>query len=143
MSAYPWMLWHSVPTPYMNCWTVIRAKSQTETWPLFIWDAPNISIEDIDRVESNILENREAEFINIWESMTLNQRRALKLIAATGGKNIYSANNLSNLGLVSMLFFGSVSEIPIYLWILLPCFSECLILPDQYLQSKYSGHPIN
>ncbi len=86
--------------------------SRCENHPMYIqefffnlWDAPNISIEDIDRVESNILKNREAEFINIWESLTLNQRRALKLIAATGGKNMYSANNLSKLG------FRSASQI--------------------------------
>ena len=86
--------------------------SRCENQPMYIqefffnlWDSPNISIEDIDRVESNILKNREAEFINIWESLTLNQRRALKLIAATGGKSIYSADNLSRLG------FRSASQI--------------------------------
>ena len=86
--------------------------SRCENHPMYIqefffnlWDFPNISIEDIDRVESNILKNREAEFINIWESLTLNQRKALKLISATGGKNIYSANNLSKLG------FRSASQI--------------------------------
>ena len=86
--------------------------SRCENQPMYIqefffnlWDSPNISIEDIDRVESNILKNREAEFINIWESLTLNQRRALKLIAATGGKSIYSVDNLSRLG------FRSASQI--------------------------------
>jgi hypothetical protein len=86
--------------------------SRCENHPMYIqefffnlWDAPDISIEGIDRVESNILKNREAEFINIWQSLTLNQRRALKLITATGGKNIYSANNLSMLG------FRSASQI--------------------------------
>lgn len=86
--------------------------SRCENHPMYIqefffslWDAPNIAIEDIDRVESEILKNREAEFINIWESLTLNQRKALKLIAATGGKNIYSADNLSKLG------FSSASQI--------------------------------
>jgi len=86
--------------------------SRCENHPMYVqefffnlWDVPNISIEDIDRVESNILKNREAEFINIWESLTLNQRKALKLIAATGGKNIYSADNLSKLG------FRSASQI--------------------------------
>jgi AAA+ ATPase superfamily predicted ATPase len=91
---------------------VENVVSRCENHPMYIqefffnlWDAPNISIEDIDRVESEILENREAEFINIWESLTLNQRKALKLIAATGGKNIYSADNLSKLG------FSSASQI--------------------------------
>lgn len=79
--------------------------SRCENHPMYIqecffnlWDAPAISIELIDRVESNILENRDAEFINSWEYLTLNQRRALKLIAATGGHNIYSADNLSKFG---------------------------------------------
>ena len=86
--------------------------SRCENHPMYIqeyffnlWDAPAISIEDIDRLESDILKKREAEFINIWESLTLNQRKALKLIASTGGRNIYSANNLSKLG------FRSASQI--------------------------------
>lgn len=86
--------------------------SRCENHPMYIqefffnlWEVPDMSIEDIDRVESEILKNREAEFINIWESLTLNQRKALKLIAATGGKNIYSADNLSRLG------FSSASQI--------------------------------
>jgi len=87
---------------------IVNVVSRCENHPMYIqefffnlWDRPNISIEDIDRVESDILKNREAEFINIWESLTLNQRKALKLITATGGKNIYSANNLSRLGFTS------------------------------------------
>jgi AAA+ ATPase superfamily predicted ATPase len=87
---------------------IVNVISRCENHPMYIqefffnlWDKANISIEDIDRIESDILKNREAEFINIWESLTLNQRKALKLITATGGKNIYSANNLSRLGFTS------------------------------------------
>jgi AAA+ ATPase superfamily predicted ATPase len=86
--------------------------SRCENHPMYIqefffnlWETSSVSTEDIDRAESNILKNRESEFINIWESLTLNQRRSLKLITATGGKNIYSADNLSRYG------FRSASQI--------------------------------
>ncbi len=66
----------------------------------YLWDIPaGISIESIDRLEFEIIKHRETEFINIWDSLTLNQRKTLKLIAVTGGKNIFSADNLSRLGL--------------------------------------------
>ncbi|MGD8522165.1 MAG: ATP-binding protein [Desulfobacterales bacterium] len=67
----------------------------------YLWDAPDISIEFTDRVEFKILQNREVEFISIWESLTLNQRKALKLVVAAGGKNIYSADHLSKFGFKS------------------------------------------
>jgi hypothetical protein len=66
-----------------------------------LWDVPDISIELIDEVELEILQNREAEFIGCWESLTLNQKKALKLIVAAGGENIYSADNLSKFGFKS------------------------------------------
>lgn len=82
--------------------------SRCENHPMYVqefffnlWEVPDISFELIDRVELNILKNRLAEFIYIWESLTLNQKRALKLVAATGGQNIYAANNLSKLGFKS------------------------------------------
>ena len=82
--------------------------SRCENHPMYIqefffnlWDAKNISIELIDGVELEILQNREAEFIGCWESLTLNQKKALKLIVAAGGENIYSADNLSKFGFKS------------------------------------------
>jgi AAA+ ATPase superfamily predicted ATPase len=82
--------------------------SRCENHPMYIqeyffnlWDAPDISIERIDRVELKILQNREAEFISIWESLTLNQRKAMKLIVAAGGKNIYAADHLAKFGFKS------------------------------------------
>jgi AAA+ ATPase superfamily predicted ATPase len=82
--------------------------SRCDNHPMYIqefffnlWDARAISIELVDRVELEILQNREAEFIGCWESLTLNQKKALKLIVAAGGKNVYSADNLSNYGLKS------------------------------------------
>jgi hypothetical protein len=60
-----------------------------------LWNEPECSIEVIDRVESEVVENRTAEFSFAWDSFSLNQKKTLKLIAATGGKNVFSAENLS------------------------------------------------
>jgi AAA+ ATPase superfamily predicted ATPase len=66
----------------------------------YLWDMQaDISIQSIDRLEFEIIKHRETEFINIWDSLTLNQRKTLKLIASTGGKNIFAADNLAGLGL--------------------------------------------
>jgi hypothetical protein len=64
-----------------------------------LWDEPDAAMADIERVEGQIIESRLAEYATAWDSFTLNQRRTLKLIAATGGRNIYAADNLSRFGL--------------------------------------------
>ena len=45
-----------------------------------------------------ILEKRLPEFSYAWDSLSLNQKRALKLIAGTGGINIFAAENLDRFG---------------------------------------------
>jgi AAA+ ATPase superfamily predicted ATPase len=82
--------------------------ARCENHPMYIqefffhlWDAPEVSVERIEQIESTILESREIEFINIWESLTLNQKKSLKLISATGGKAVFSADNLSRWGFTS------------------------------------------
>ena len=34
----------------------------------------------------------------LWDALSLNQKRALKLIAGTAGKNIFAAENLNQFG---------------------------------------------
>ncbi len=63
-----------------------------------LWDEESVYIETIDRIERRIIRSRMAEFAYAWDSLTLNQRRALKLIVATGGKSIYAANRLAQFG---------------------------------------------
>ena len=60
-----------------------------------LWFEPECSIEVIDRVERQITVNRAAEYSHVWDSLSLNQKKALKLIAMTGGKSIFSSDNLS------------------------------------------------
>lgn len=63
-----------------------------------LWDMQEISMASIDKLELQILKHREAELITAWESLTLNQKRVLKLIALTQGKNLFSADNMSQVG---------------------------------------------
>ena len=63
-----------------------------------IWIEKKISFELLDKIERSIVKKRIPEYAYAWDSMTLNQRRALKLIAGTAGKNIFSAESLNRFG---------------------------------------------
>ena len=63
-----------------------------------LWAEEELSFEHLDKVERNLLEKRVPEYSYLWDSLTLNQRRALKLIAGTKGKNIFAAENLDRFG---------------------------------------------
>jgi hypothetical protein len=63
-----------------------------------LWEENEISNTVIYQKERRIISSRFAEFAYAWDSLTLNQRRALKLIVATGGKGLYAADNLVRFG---------------------------------------------
>ena len=63
-----------------------------------LWQQESLSATVIDGLERRIIRRRMAEFAYAWDSLTLNQRRALKLIAATGGKGLYAVDNLARFG---------------------------------------------
>jgi len=62
----------------------------------YLWEEKDsaFSIETIDRIELRILQSSHNEFLNLWDSLTINQKKTLKLIIHTGGKNIFYANAL-------------------------------------------------
>jgi AAA+ ATPase superfamily predicted ATPase len=60
-----------------------------------LWPARKIGTSEINAVENEILEKRSIEFTHIWDSLSLNQKKALKLVAATGGSQLFAANNLA------------------------------------------------
>lgn len=41
------------------------------------------------------------EFLNLWEQLTVNQKKTLKLIVSTGGKEIFYANAIQSVDLKS------------------------------------------
>lgn len=63
-----------------------------------LWDQDTLSAAALDTLERRIIRRRMAEFAYAWDSLTLNQRRALKLIVATGGKGLYAVDNLVRFG---------------------------------------------
>jgi len=61
----------------------------------WLWDEQKVTKEVIEGVERRIIERQIAEFSAVWEALTINQRRALKLVASSGGRNLFTADKLS------------------------------------------------
>lgn len=78
-----------------------RVVTSCDNHPMFIqeffaslWEHESVNHGDVDRIEHDIVQRRETEFISIWDALTLNQKKTLKLIAITMGKDLFSAKNL-------------------------------------------------
>ena len=66
-----------------------------------LWEYNSISMEKIDLIELKILSNRNAEFIAVWDVLTLNQKKTLKLLILSNGVSVYSVDNMAKVGLKS------------------------------------------
>ena len=66
-----------------------------------LWRQGKISPAAISQIESDILERRENEFIILWDSLTPNQRKALRLLAKTEGEAIFYSESLQRFGFSS------------------------------------------
>ena len=62
----------------------------------FLWEEKNseVSIDTVGKIEMRILESSHNEFLNLWDSLTLNQKKTLKLIILTGGREMFYAKAL-------------------------------------------------
>lgn len=67
----------------------------------FLWDEPEISPEALNKIEHKILQRQYHELLNLWESLTTNQKKTLKLIVSTNGKEIFYANAIQSVDLKS------------------------------------------
>lgn len=65
-------------------------------------DGQRISIEDVDRTISVIIEEQSPFFIPQWDALSLNQRAALAAIVTHGGTNIFSQEFLKHSGISSL-----------------------------------------
>ena len=63
-----------------------------------LWRQADISPAAIASIESDILVRRENEFIILWDSLTPNQRKALRLLAKTEGEAIFYSESLQRFG---------------------------------------------
>ncbi len=63
-----------------------------------LWEQKNttISRETVDEIELKVLQTSQNEYLNLWDSLTLNQKKTLKLIILTGGKDIFYASALQS-----------------------------------------------
>jgi len=62
----------------------------------YLWDeeATGLSINTVDEIEFRILQSSQNEFYHLWDSLTLNQKKTLKLIIRTRGKGMFYARAL-------------------------------------------------
>ena len=63
-----------------------------------LWRLNEFSPGVLDRLELEILKRRENEFMILWDSLTPNQRKALRLLSETAGEGIYYADALHKSG---------------------------------------------
>ncbi len=66
-----------------------------------LWRQGKFNPATIPKVESEILERRENEFMILWDSLTPNQRKALRLLAITEGEAIFYSESLQRFGFSS------------------------------------------
>jgi hypothetical protein len=59
-----------------------------------LWLEKEVSFEALDRVDRDRVEKRIPEYSYVWNSLFLNQKRALKLIAHTAGETSFTLRTL-------------------------------------------------
>ena len=69
-----------------------------------LWDEPTqkgFTPGVIDKLENDIIEKRGSEHIILWETLTVNQKKTLKLILLNKGINLFNADALKSVDLKS------------------------------------------
>ena len=67
-----------------------------------LWEEPGkkeFSPEIINKVENAIIERRSLEHAVLWETLSINQKKTLKLILLNDGSNLYNADSLKSVNL--------------------------------------------
>jgi AAA+ ATPase superfamily predicted ATPase len=69
-----------------------------------LWGEPGkkeIAPETIRKIENVIVEKRSLEYTVLWETLSINQKKTLKLILLNNGSNLYNADALKSVNLKS------------------------------------------
>jgi len=69
-----------------------------------LWEEPGkkvVSPEIVDEIENAIIERRSLENTVLWETLSVNQKKTLKLILMNDGFNLYNAESLRSVSLKS------------------------------------------
>jgi hypothetical protein len=67
-----------------------------------LWEKKNVkelTYELIDRIDSEIIAKKNIEYGTLWETLTTNQKKTLRLILLNKGKNLYDADALKAVSL--------------------------------------------
>jgi len=67
-----------------------------------LWEEPakrGFSPEVISKIEGAIVEKRSLEYSVLWETLSINQKKTLKLILVNDGSNLYNADALKSVNL--------------------------------------------
>jgi hypothetical protein len=88
---------------------VKEVVARFENHPMYIqnflfhlWDQPvkkEFPLEVIDKLENGIIERRSSEHIILWETLSINQKKTLKLILLNNGINLFNADALKSVNL--------------------------------------------
>lgn len=66
-----------------------------------LWYVDKISLAAADEVDGSLLRENQPTFIKEWDTLTVNQRKTLKLIVTTDGKGMFTTENLQSVGFSS------------------------------------------
>ena len=71
-----------------------------------MWRCDTIDMAVLEDIQRSIISSQQNQFIILWNLLTLNQKKALRLVAESGGQRIYTAELLQRAGFNS----GSVLQ---------------------------------
>jgi hypothetical protein len=71
-----------------------------------LWRSDIVNMALLDEIQKWIMTSQKNQFIALWDLLTQNQKKALRLLAETGGEGIYAAEQLQRVGFNS----GSVLQ---------------------------------
>jgi len=60
-----------------------------------------LTFQLIDKLENSIIEKRNLEHTVLWETLTINQKKTLKLILLNNGSDLFNAKSLRSVNLKS------------------------------------------
>ena len=99
----------NLPEPFLRK-IVLRYKNQPMLIQKFchhLWirliDSSSVDNDTLDGladdIESLMLERKELDYQSLWQTFSLNQKRAIKLLIFTAGKGVFSSKNLARAGI--------------------------------------------
>jgi len=71
-----------------------------------LWRSDTVNLAALDEIQKSIINSQKEQFIVLWNLLTQNQKKTLRLLAETGGEGIYAAEQLQRVGFNS----GSVLQ---------------------------------